>query len=38
VTWRVTFDVDGMSDVVAVATMEGVYERGLAGIAREAAK
>ena len=38
VTWRATFDADGMSDIEAVGTMEGVYERGLAGIAREAAK
>jgi carbon monoxide dehydrogenase subunit G len=38
VTWRATFEADGVSDSDAVAEIAGIYERGLAGIAREAAK
>lgn len=38
VVWTATFDADGMSDAEAVADIAGVYEAGLAGIAREAGK
>ncbi|WP_375454842.1 SRPBCC family protein [uncultured Methylobacterium sp.] len=37
VTWTATFEADGMSDAEAVADIAGVYEAGLAGIAREVA-
>jgi uncharacterized protein YndB with AHSA1/START domain len=38
VTWRATFDADGMSEADTVAEIEAMYERGLAGIAKEAAR
>lgn len=37
ITWTATFEAKGMSDADAVADIADVYERGLAGIAREAA-
>ena len=38
VTWRATFDADGMSEADTVAEIEAMYERGLDGIAKEAAR
>lgn len=38
VIWSGTFDAAGVSDTQAVAEITGIYERGLAGIAREAAR
>lgn len=38
VVWTATFDAAGMSDADAKADIEGVYEQGLAAIAREATK
>ncbi|WP_418292042.1 SRPBCC family protein [Methylobacterium durans] len=38
VTWRATFEADAVSDAEAVAFIAGVYERGLAGIAKEAGR
>lgn len=37
VTWTATFEADGMSEADATADIAGVYEAGLAGIARELA-
>ena len=37
ITWTATFEAKGMTDADAVADIADVYERGLAGIAREAA-
>jgi hypothetical protein len=38
VIWSATFDAEGMTDAEAVADIAGVFEAGLAGIAREAAR
>ena len=38
VIWSATFDAEGMSDAEAVADIAGVFEAGLAGIAREASR
>ncbi|QGY06149.1 SRPBCC family protein [Methylobacterium mesophilicum SR1.6/6] len=38
VVWSATFDAEGMSDADAVADIAGVFDAGLAGIAREAAR
>lgn len=38
VVWTATFDAAGMTDAEAKADIEGVYDQGLAGIAREAGK
>lgn len=38
VIWSATFDAEGMADAEAVADIAGVFEAGLAGIAREAAR
>lgn len=38
VTWRATFEADAVSDAEAVAFIAGSYERGLAGIAKEAGR
>jgi hypothetical protein len=38
VIWSATFDADGMSDAEAVADITGVFDAGLAGIARETAR
>jgi carbon monoxide dehydrogenase subunit G len=38
VVWTATFDAAGMSDAEAKADIEGVYEAGLAGIAKEASR
>ncbi|MGU3419291.1 Polyketide cyclase / dehydrase and lipid transport [Methylobacterium sp. UNC300MFChir4.1] len=38
VIWSATFDAEGMSDADAVADITGVFDAGLAGIAREAAR
>ncbi|GLS45560.1 hypothetical protein GCM10007884_35510 [Methylobacterium brachythecii] len=38
VVWTATFDAAGMSDAEATADIEGVYDAGLAGIAKELAK
>lgn len=38
VIWSATFEADGMSDAEAVADIAGVFEAGLAGIAREASR
>ena len=38
VIWTATFDAKGMSDAEAVADITGVFDSGLAGIAREAAR
>lgn len=38
VIWTATFDAEGMGEPEAVADIAGVFEAGLAGIAREAAK
>lgn len=38
VIWSATFDAEGMSDADAVADIAGVFESGLAGIAREASR
>lgn len=38
VLWTATFDAAGMSDAEALADITGVYDAGLAGIAREASK
>jgi uncharacterized protein YndB with AHSA1/START domain len=38
VIWSGSFDAAGMTDAEALADMRGVYERGLDGIAREAAQ
>jgi hypothetical protein len=38
VTWRATFDADGMSEADTVAEIEAIYERGLAGVAKEVAR
>jgi hypothetical protein len=38
VIWSATFDAEGMSDADAVADIAGVFEAGLAGIAREASR
>ncbi|MCJ2135149.1 SRPBCC family protein [Methylobacterium sp. J-026] len=38
VLWSATFDAEGMSDAEAVADIAGVFESGLAGIAREASR
>ncbi|WP_409565824.1 SRPBCC family protein [Methylobacterium sp. J-077] len=38
VVWTATFDAEGMSDAEALADITGVYDAGLAGIARETAK
>ncbi|GJE44226.1 SRPBCC family protein [Methylobacterium soli] len=38
VTWRATFDADAVSDAEAVTFIAGSYERGLAGIAKEAGR
>ena len=37
VTWTARFEAEGMTEAEAVADIVGVYEAGLAGIAREAA-
>ena len=37
ITWTARFEAEGMSEAEAVADIAGVYEAGLAGIAREAA-
>ncbi|MCJ2128107.1 SRPBCC family protein, partial [Methylobacterium sp. E-045] len=36
VVWTATFDAAGMTDAEAKADIEGVYEQGLAGIAKDA--
>ena len=38
VIWSATFDAEGMGEPEAVADIAGVFEAGLAGIAREAAR
>ncbi|WP_267421786.1 SRPBCC family protein [Methylobacterium sp. GC_Met_2] len=38
VIWSATFDAEGMRDAEAVADIAGVFEAGLAGIAREASR
>ncbi|MCJ2048822.1 SRPBCC family protein [Methylobacterium sp. J-070] len=38
VIWSATFDAEGASDADATADIAGVFETGLAGIAREAAR
>lgn len=38
VIWSATFDAEGMSDADALADIAGVFEAGLAGIARETAR
>ena len=38
VIWSATFDAEGMTDAEAVADIAGVFEAGLAGIAREASR
>ena len=38
VVWTATFDAEGMSDAEALKDITGVYDMGLAGIAREVAK
>ncbi|MEL6060509.1 MULTISPECIES: SRPBCC family protein [unclassified Methylobacterium] len=38
VIWSATFDAEGKSDAEAVADIAGVFEAGLAGIAREASR
>ena len=38
VVWTATFDAAGMTDAEAQADIEGVYEQGLAGIAKEASR
>jgi uncharacterized protein YndB with AHSA1/START domain len=38
VVWTATFDADGMSDTDALKDITGVYDAGLAGIAREVAR
>ncbi|WP_342105095.1 SRPBCC family protein [Methylobacterium sp. SI9] len=38
VIWSASFDAEGMSDAEAVADIAGVFEAGLAGIAREASR
>lgn len=38
VVWTATFDAAGMTDAEAKADIEGVYEQGLAGIAKEASR
>jgi carbon monoxide dehydrogenase subunit G len=38
VVWSGSFDAAGVSDAEALADMEGVYEQGLDGIVREAAR
>ncbi|GJD43298.1 IS1595 family transposase ISMpo2 [Methylobacterium cerastii] len=37
ITWTAHFEAEGMTEAEAVADIAGVYEAGLAGIAREAA-
>ena len=37
VSWRATFDADGMSEADTLAEIEAMYERGLAGVAKEKA-
>lgn len=37
ITWTARFEAEGMTEAEAVADVGGVYEAGLAGIAREAA-
>lgn len=38
VIWTATFDAEGMTDAEAVKDITGVYDAGLAGIAREVAR
>ena len=38
IVWTATFDAAGMSETEAESDIAGVYEAGLAGIAKEAAK
>lgn len=38
VVWTATFDAAGMTDAEAKADIEGVYDKGLAGIAKEASR
>lgn len=38
VVWTATFDAAGMTDAEAKADIEGVYEQGLAGVAKEAGR
>ena len=38
VVWTATFDAEGMSDADALKDITGIYDDGLAGIAREVAK
>ncbi|MCJ2035623.1 SRPBCC family protein [Methylobacterium sp. J-068] len=38
VVWTATFDAAGMSDAEAKADIEGVYDQGLTGIAKEAGR